>query len=224
MNYKKLLGVKAISYQLSAISVLVIVIGLLSSCTKNNPDSSGVEYMPDMYRSPSYEDNSINPLFADSMTDRVPVKGTVPVGFTPDPFPNTPDGWANAAQYWKDPFPASPEIIAEGKAIFDIYCIHCHGATGMGDGKVALKLPGPPPAYSSPQLRNITEGEMYQTLEYGKGLMGSHASQLTVEERCKIIRYVQTLQKLGQSDTAKTAAKDTAKTATATTKDTVKKG
>ena len=74
----------------------------------------------------------------------------------------------------------------------------------MGDGKVADKLPGPPPPYSGPALRNITEGEMYQTLEYGKGLMGSHAGQLTVEQRCKIIRYVQTLQKIGQpADTAK---------------------
>ena len=203
---------------LIAVSTSLVALSLFSSCKRNNPDSSGVEYMPDMYRSPSYEDNSSNPLFTDSMTDRLPAKGTVPVGFTPDPFPNTPEGWTNAALYWKDPYPASPEIVAQGKAVFEIYCIHCHGATGMGDGKVAAKLPGPPPPYSGPQLRSITEGEMYQTLEYGKGLMGSHASQLTVEERCKVIRYVQTLQKLGQ-------ATDSNKTATAATaKDSVKKG
>lgn len=200
-----------------ALSTSLVALSLLSSCKRNNPDSSGVEYMPDMYRSPSYEDNSSNPLFADSMTDRLPAPGSVPVGFTPDPFPNTPEGWTNAAQYWKDPFPATPEIIAQGKAVFEIYCIHCHGASGMGDGKVAAKLPGPPPPYSGPQLRNITEGEMYQTLEYGKGLMGSHASQLTVEERCKVIRYVQTLQKLGQTS-------DSTKTAATTIKDSVKKG
>jgi mono/diheme cytochrome c family protein len=176
---------------------------MFSSCTKNNPNSSGVEYMPDMYRSPSYEDNSVNPFFADSLTDRVPVKGTVPVGFVPDPFPNTTDGWKDAAEYLKDPFPATPEIQAEGKAIFNIYCIHCHGANGMGDGTVAGKLPGPPPAYSGAQLKDITEGEMYQTLEYGKGLMGSHASQLSVDQRWKIIRYVQVLQHYGQKDTTK---------------------
>jgi mono/diheme cytochrome c family protein len=203
---------------LLALSSSLLAVGLLTSCHRNNPDSSGVEYMPDMYRSPSYEDNSFNPLFADSMTDRVPVKGTVPVGFTPDPFPNTPEGWTNAAQYWKDPFPATPEIEAQGKAVFDIYCVHCHGPKGMGDGKVADKLPGPPPPYSGPALRNITEGEMYQTLEYGKGLMGSHAGQLTVAQRCKVIRYVQTLQKLGQPAT------DTSKTVAAPSKDSVKKG
>ncbi|HTB07597.1 MAG TPA: cytochrome c [Bacteroidia bacterium] len=178
-----------------------------TSCSRNNPDSPGVEYMPDMYRSPSFEDNSVNSFYADGMTDRVPVKGTVPVGFTPDPFPNTPEGWTNASQYLKDPFPASAEVIAEGKAKFEIFCIHCHGPEGQGDGAVAGKLPGPPPPYNGTALKNITEGEMYQTLEYGKGLMGSHASQLTVEERWKIIRYVQVLQHKGEavsSDTTKT--------------------
>ena len=76
--------------------------------------------------------------------------------------------------------------MAQGKAKFDIYCIHCHGATGMGDGTVAAKLPGPPPPYSGPALKNITEGEIFQTIEYGKDLMGSHARQLTVDERWKI--------------------------------------
>ncbi len=189
---------------------------LFSSCTRNNPDSSGVEYMPDMYRSPSYEDNSVNGFYADSMTDRRPVTGTVPVGFWPDPFPNTPDGWADAKQYLKDPYPASPEVQADGKAIFEIYCIHCHGKEGKGDGPVAQKLPGPPPPYSSPQIRAYSEGEIYQVLEYGgaygNNLMGSHASQLTVDERWKLIRYIQVLQNLGQSDSTKaTTATDTVK-------------
>lgn len=187
-----------------------------SSCTRNNPDSPGVEYMPDMYRSPSYEDNSVNLLFPDSMTDRLPAPGTVPVGFTPDPFPNTTEGLANAIQYLKDPFPASPEVIAEGKAKFEIYCIHCHGAQGMGDGPVAAKLPGPPPPYSGPALKNITEGEIFQTMEYGKGLMGSHASQITQSDRWKIVRYVQVLQHKGE-------AQDSAKGATAMVTDTAKK-
>src|ERR1700677_2375132 len=98
----KKLGIMNKKWFLLAFSSSLVAISLFSSCKRNNPNSSGVEYMPDMYRSPSYEDNSFNPLFADSMTDRVPVTGTVPRGFTPDPFPNTPDGWANAALYWKD--------------------------------------------------------------------------------------------------------------------------
>ena len=40
------------------------IIVLASSCSKN-PQSPGYEYMPNMYRSPSYETYSTNPVFAD---------------------------------------------------------------------------------------------------------------------------------------------------------------
>ena len=34
------------------------------------------------------------------------------------------------------------------------------------------------PSYSD-KLKDLPEGKMYHTLTYGKGLMGSHASQLS---------------------------------------------
>ena len=55
----------------------------------------------------------------------------------------------NAAEFLKDPLPATAEVQEQGKAIFSIYCVHCHGQNGMGDGPVAGKLPGPPPASST---------------------------------------------------------------------------
>jgi hypothetical protein len=41
---------------------------------------------------------------------------------------------------------------------------------------------------------------MFHTLTYGKGAMGSHASQLTKAERWKVVAYVKHLQKLGQEE------------------------
>ena len=164
--------------------------------------------MPDMYRSSSYETNSGNPVFADSMTNRTPAAGTISQGLVanseysalkvPYPYKNDSAGYEDAGKNIKDPFSASQEIIAQGKEKFEKYCIHCHGASGQGDGTVvtAGNFP-PPPAYNSPQLKNLPEGKMFHTLQYGKGMMGSHASQLTVEDRWKIIRYVQTLQNPG---------------------------
>jgi len=65
----------------------------------------------------------------------------------------------------------------------------------MGDGAtVTAGGHPPPPAYNSAALINLPEGKMFHTITYGKNLMGSHASQLNVEERWKVIRYVQTLQ------------------------------
>jgi mono/diheme cytochrome c family protein len=170
----------------------------IASCSTKNPDSPGFEYMPDMYRSPSYESNSGNGNFADSMTNRGPVAGTITyeqqvTAYHPYPYPNTDSGYAWAGRNLHDPFPATADVLEHGKLLYTKFCVHCHGATGGGDGLVGAKLPGPPPAYSG-ALKDLPEGKMFHTLQYGKGNMGSHASQLTPDERWQIVRYVQTLQ------------------------------
>lgn len=186
------------------IGVISIFIGVIGVGCNNVENSPGWEYMPDMYRSSSYETNSGNGIFTDSLTDRPAVPGTISQGWVansdysmtkmPYPYKNDSAGYENAGQFLKDPFPATPEVVARGKEQFEKFCIHCHGATGHGDGTVVTvgNFP-PPPAYDG-QLKNLPEGKMFHTLQYGKGMMGSHASQITVEDRWKIIRYVQTLQ------------------------------
>lgn len=172
----------------------------IASCGKGNPDSPGVEYMPDMYRSPSLETNMMQPYMGDSMmTNRQPAAGTVPRGYMPDLYtPADSNGYEEAGKNLKNPLPATPAILAEGEKLYTSYCVHCHGATGGGDGKVAAKLPGPPPPYSSPTLMALSEGKMYYSITYGKGLMGPHGPLLSQEERWKIVHYIRTtLQKQG---------------------------
>lgn len=177
---------------------------LLTSCRSSDPTDPGYEYMPQMYRSPSYETNSMNPNFKDSMTSRLPVQGSIPRGFKPYAYPNTLEGYEAAGKDLKNPFTATDENVAEGKRLFEIFCMHCHGAQGKGDGMMVMngKFP-PPPSYSGP-LKDLTVGKMFHTLQYGKNMMGSHASQLNTDERWKIILYVQALQKLGNDSTAQT--------------------
>jgi mono/diheme cytochrome c family protein len=160
--------------------------------------------MPQMYRSPSYETNSPNPFFADSMSSRQPVNGTIPRGFKPYAYPNTTEGYEAAGSNLKNPFPSTEENLAEGKRLFDIFCVHCHGAEGKGDGMMVQngKFP-PPPSYSGP-LKDLSVGKMFHTLQYGKNMMGSHASQLDSDERWKIITYVQKLQQLASATVAAT--------------------
>ncbi|MCB0395475.1 MAG: cytochrome c [Flavobacteriales bacterium] len=149
----------------------------------------------DMYRSPSYETYSTNPVFADSMSAQKPVAGTVARGHLPYAYPNTKEGYELAGQQLKNPIPLSPKVLEEGQDLFVKYCSHCHGATGMGDGKMIKndRFP-PPPAYSSEALKNLSEGKMYHSITYGKNLMPNHATQLYPEERWKIIHFIQTLQ------------------------------
>lgn len=167
----------------------------LFSCGKTDPNSPGTEFMPDMYRSTSYESNSKNTLFADSMTNRTPVSGTIAIGHMPYPYQNDSLGYELAGRWLRNPFGASVENIETGKVLYGKFCVHCHGEGGEGDGHMVAigKYPAPPPSYKG-ALKNLPEGKMMHTLQYGKNMMGSHASQLSSEERWKIIRYVQTLQ------------------------------
>lgn len=181
----------------------------LTSCGKKDPNSPGVEFMPDMYRSPSLEYYSTHTVDGDTIFNaKKPVKGSVARGFMPYAYANTPEGYEAAGLNLRNPLPSSnrEQWEKDGEVLYGKFCVHCHGAAGAGDGKVGAKLPGPPPAYNG-TLKNLPEGKIFHSITYGKGSMGSHASQLTQEERWKLVYYVQKLQgpKEMPSDTAKAA-------------------
>lgn len=185
------------TYCLSTAFAAVSIMFLLSSCSED-PKHPGYEYMPDMYRSPSYETYSPNPFFADSMTAQQPVAGTIARGQSfPYPFPNTTEGYEQAGIQLKNPLEKNEINVAEGQRLYGHFCVHCHGEKGMGDGSITLngKFP-PPPAYSGP-LKGLVEGKIYHSITFGKNLMGPHASLLDAQQRWKVTMYVQTLQQAG---------------------------
>jgi mono/diheme cytochrome c family protein len=172
-----------------------------TSCRKQAL-SPGYEYMPDMYRPVGYEYYNINPNFGDSLTARKPVEGTISQGAYP--YEGNPINYIPYTLKAEDyelsttlvnPVPATAENVEKGKEIFTKFCVHCHGEQGKGDGSITQTGNFPPPPAYNTALKDLSEGKMFHTLTYGKGLMGSHASQLSKLERWTVIRYVQTLQK-----------------------------
>ncbi len=124
------------------------------------------------------------------------------------PYRISKDSLAYAAKTLKNPLDSTAAVIADGKILYETYCDHCHGAKGKGDGKVAVSekilVDGAMverPAYNgvanltSDALKGVTEGHIFHVITMGKGLMWSHASQISVEDRWKIAKYVKTLQK-----------------------------
>lgn len=184
----------------------------LASCV-NEENSPGYEYMPDMYRSPAVEAyvdygeirDTLRPELMETMSARKPATGTVPmtdhsVNDMPYTIPNTIEGYELAGKSLKSPLEETEAIIEEGKKIYSNFCIQCHGKEGQGNGAVVTKGGHPAPgAYNGP-LKDLPEGKMFHTLTYGKGVMGSHASQLTKLERWKVVAYVKELQKLGSEE------------------------
>lgn len=178
-------------------SLFVSALGLsamsLQSC--EDPNSPGLEYMPDMYRTKALEPYQEYSFYSNGMEARQPVSNTIPRGHEPYPYPNTNEGYEAAGANLKNPLPYSKEVVAEGKVVFDKMCIHCHGKNGEGDGSVPTNSDyPPPPAYNGAGLKNLPIGKMFHTLQYGKGMMGSHASQISQEDRWKLVYYIQKLQ------------------------------
>lgn len=172
----------------------VILVAGFTSCGKKDLNSPGFEYMPDMYRSPSVENYGTYVIGEDTLNSAMmPVKGTIARGYIPYAYPNTVEGYEKAGLYLKNPIALTPQVEKDGEILFGKFCVHCHGATGLGDGKVGAKLPGPPPAYNG-ALKDLPEGKIFHSITYGKNSMGNHASILNTEERWTLVHYVQKLQ------------------------------
>lgn len=199
------------------INTLYVILGalILSSCAAG-PDNPGVEFSPQMYHSAPYEplsqvtdkevgrwlsstDNeghaefyNSNPYNDYNMTMREPVPGTIKRGqYLPVQF--AADDYESADKLLVNPVDSTKANIADGKALYGRFCIHCHGKDGLGDGKVGQVFKGVT-AYTSASVADKGPGHIYQVITNGKGRMGSHASQLSPEERWKIAMYVKVLQ------------------------------
>ena len=91
----------------------------------------------------------------------------------------------------KNPLEVNEVNLNNGKKMYEIYCMTCHGDKGAGDGVLVQreKFLGIP----NYKDREITEGSIYHVIMHGRNLMGSHSSQLTAEERWQVTMYVEQL-------------------------------
>ena len=191
---------------------------LMFSCVKH-PDSPGYEYVPDMYRSQAIEAYVDYGLVGDvehkelksAMSARKPVEGTIPYNEDrqmaeinmPFNFNEGEDERIRAGVELSIPaYYISDSLVAEnnakeGKKLYAVFCAHCHGNKGEGDGKV-VAVSGElivPPSYESLKDRPI--GSVFHTITHGKNAMGPHGSQLNKDERWKVALYVRELQNGG---------------------------
>lgn len=169
----------------------LVAVVLFVGCNSDKT-TPGYTFMDDMYRSPSLETYEPTAEFANGTSAQLPVDGTVPRGYTVYEFPNTNEGYeaARTTLSIPDDF-KTEEALVKGKELYTLFCTPCHGDKGDGNGWLVQqeKILGVP-SYSPDRLPNITSGSMYHVIMHGKGIMGSHASQLTYEERWQIVRYV----------------------------------
>jgi mono/diheme cytochrome c family protein len=197
---------------ITKLTVAVAAVVSISSCKEEG--GLAPEYMPDMYRSPSIETYvDFGELRGKQGDEKLinksnalePVEGTIARGYMPYAYNNTPEDYELAGQNLKNPIGYSEDVVSEGKELYGMFCVHCHGDKGQGDGTLVQRDKFPPiPTKFGPALE-LAEGKMFHTITYGKGLMGSHSSQLNQEERWKLVHYIRA-SFMGKAPAADTSA------------------
>ena len=202
-------------YKLKRKTLLSLVAGSMlftASCTRN-PQSPGLEFMPDMYRGVGPETYDENLNYSNNMSAQKPAANTIARGYMPYAYANSQEGYEAAGLNLKSPLEVNEAVEKEGKAIYDKMCLHCHGAKGDGQGTVKIKGDlFPVPSYYDAGHLALSDGKMFHSITFGKGLMGAHASQLNQEERWKIIAYINKMQRDFGGETSAAAASDSSKT------------
>ena len=168
------------------ITLLFGITILVSSC--HNNAAPNYQYFPNMYESVGYETYSESDAFKNGIEAQLPAEGTVNRGFEPFEYENSTEGYELAKANLKSPLDSLGRNPEKAKELFEIYCATCHGNNGNGNGKLVEreKFLGVP----SYKDRVITEGSIYHVITYGLNSMGSHANQLSPQERWLVVDYV----------------------------------
>jgi mono/diheme cytochrome c family protein len=197
---------------------IVAVLGFRGQ-TSTKPPS---EIFPDMVRQPKVRAQAPLNFFADGRGPRLPVSGTVPIGYempkpkTEDAPPGMVAGAPEEAQTWVSfsvgtdylntgkmgdqwgtgiPLPVTRELMERGQQRFNITCAMCHGATAAGNGITKQYGLATVVSLQDDRIRKMSDGEIFNTVTNGKNTMMPYGPNVVVADRWAIIAYLRALQR-----------------------------
>jgi len=198
-----------------AVVLTISILGFRGTHFTNPPMDVFAEWaFPGMKRQPKPRPQGESHFFADGRADRVAPAGTV----SRDPLRNDDALYAGkaASGEWVRGFPVTVDahLMARGKDRYTIYCSPCHGAVGDGNGITKQYGMGATPTYHDDRLRNMAEGEIFNTITHGSPNQNtqSYADKLVPEDRWAVVLYVRALQRAQTgtaADVTDTAGKQT---------------
>jgi mono/diheme cytochrome c family protein len=192
-------------YFLTIFAIIVVLVVAIAGTRGSKSRRSPIEIFPDMVRQPKLRPQAPDGFFANGRSSQPNVPGTV-VRSTPIqtaagevyPYEDAPvntgriTGTTNFVEL--NPLVVDRELLQRGQQRFTINCAPCHG--GLGDGNGITKKYGMAVVGNLHDKRMVLmpDGEIFNTLSYGKGLMQGYAGQIDVQDRWAIVAYVRALQ------------------------------
>jgi mono/diheme cytochrome c family protein len=185
--------------------VVVAIAGKRGQISRRPP----IEVFPDMDRQPKLRPQTEADFFADGLSSRLPVPGTIARATPRDvggravyPFEehavNTGRVPGGTNYVETTPLPVTAQRLARGQERYTIYCAPCHGAEGDGKSitaKLGMAVIASLHDATGRKVVQQPDGELFHTITYGKNLMGAYGGLIPVEDRWAIIAYVRALQR-----------------------------
>jgi mono/diheme cytochrome c family protein len=179
------------------LSVLVVA-GKRGDLSRRPP----IELFPDMDRQPKLRPQAANSFFKDGLSSQPPIAGTIARGSAYQDSPeNTgrlpgPPGTTNFVP--TIPVPVTQQLLARGRERYNINCSPCHGAQGDGKGittKFGMTVIADLHDAAAKKIPQQSDGEIFNTISHGKGLMQGYAANIDLADRWAIVAYVRALQR-----------------------------
>lgn len=196
--------------KIAIIATLVLSMAVVFIGCKGKRDTGRI-YMPDMAYSRAYETYATrdSAIFTTDPNDaghkifynNMPPAGTIKRGelFPFSVVPNNSNGvidsnaLINLSAQVKNPLTAlTSRDSAEAGRLFNINCAVCHGAKAEANGPLAPKIGGVKSIIAASP--GYSDGRIFYVMTYGQNNMGSYASQLSREQRWRIVQYIRTLE------------------------------
>ena len=181
-----------------------------------------LELFPDMVRQMKVRAQAPLNFFSDGRGPRLPVTGTLPIGYEM-PKPKTIAtpaaaatveavqthprvGFSVGTDYYDTgkmgdnwgtgiPLEATRELMERGQQRFNITCAMCHGATAAGNGITKQYGLATVVTLQDDRIRKMADGEIFNTITNGKNTMMAYGPNIIVADRWAIIAYLRALQR-----------------------------
>ncbi len=195
---------------------IVAIFGFRGEKSRGSP----IEVFPDMVRQMKVRAQAPSNFFADGRGSRMPINGTVPIGYempkpetiaTPATAVAVPPthprvAFSSGSDYYESgkmgtnwgtgiPVEVTPQLMQRGRERFNITCAMCHGATAAGNGITKQYGLTTVVTLQDDRIRKMADGEIFNTITNGKNTMMAYGPIITVNDRWAIIAYLRALQR-----------------------------
>ena len=160
-----------------------------------------IEIFPDMDRQPKLRPQTRNNFFPDQLSSQLPVPGTIARGTAYEDSPANTGRITGTTNFVETiPVAVTEQLITRGRQRYQINCSPCHSAMGDGNGitkRLGMAVVG---NLHDKRIVELPDGDIFNTITYGKILMGAYGANVSIQDRWAIVAYVRALQRSRLAD------------------------